>query len=155
MFFSLISAIPSLISSLFGSINGITNAIANTKIAQITATTQEEQAVLQSQVETLQARRDVMIAESGKSKINIIVRALLSGGPAILLAKIYVWDKVIGAFYGCSGRGEYAASLGRSCASFTTDALDPNLWKVIMVVLGFYFLYEGADTISRQFAGKS
>jgi hypothetical protein len=48
---------------------------------------------------------------------------------SILIGKVLVWDKALGQWTG-----------GR------TDALDPNLWQVVMVVLGFYFLSE---TVSR------
>lgn len=154
MLFSLLTAIPSLLSGLFGSINGITAAISNAQIAKIQATTQEEQIRATEVVDTLRARRDVMIAESAHSRLNIIMRFLIAFGPALILTKIFVWDKVIGSFYGCSGAGVAAENLGRSCATFNTDVLDPNLWQVVMVVLGFYFLADASATVSRIFAAR-
>ena len=65
-----------------------------------------------------------------------------------MLLKIFLWDKVIGSFVGCS-----QAAKG-TCGMFTTDALDPNLWQVVMVVLGFYFLADTSQAVSRIFASR-
>lgn len=137
MLFTLLTALPSLLSGLFGTVNGITNAIANTKIAQINATTQEAQIQAQETINTLQARRDVMIAESAHSNINGIMRFIVAIGPATYLCKIFLYDKVLGPW-----------------THGSTDALDPNLWQVVMVVLGFYFLYDASTAITRIFASR-
>ena len=141
---ALLTSIPGLISGLFGSINHISDAIANEKIALINAKTQQEQIETTERVKTLEARRDLMIAEAGTSHLNIWIRSLIAIGPAAVLLKIFLWDKVIGSFVGCSGHTEPG-----TCGTFVTDPLDPNLWQVISVVLGFYFLYEGAIGITR------
>lgn len=141
---AILTSIPGLISGLFGSINHITDAISNEKIAGLNAKTQEEQIASNERVKTLEARRDLMIAEAGTSRLNIYVRSLLALGPASVLLKIFLWDKVIGSFAGCSGH-----TLPGTCKSFLTDALDPNLWAVITAVIGFYFLTEGAIGITR------
>lgn len=148
MWMSLITAIPSLLSGAFGSINKLTDAISNQKIAAINATTEQDRIRANENVLTLQARRDVMIAESAHSKLNIYIRALITIGPASLLLKVFLWDKVIGSLVGCS-----QAARG-TCGVFTTDSLDENLWQVVMVVLGFYFLADTSSLISRMFAGK-
>lgn len=139
-----LTAIPSLISGLFGSINNITNAISNEKIASLNAKTDEERIAANERVNTLQARRDVMIAEAGASRLNIWIRSLIALGPASVLLKIFLWDKVIGSFVGCSG-----PTAPGTCQTFTTDPLDANLWQVISIVVGFYFLYEGGVGIAR------
>lgn len=144
----LITGLPGLIKGLFGSIDGITAAISNTKIAAINATTEQERIHANEMVLTLQARRDVLIAESAHSKVNIYMRALISLGPTSVLLKIFLWDKVIGSLAGCS-----QAAHG-TCGKFTTDALDPNLWQVVMVVLGFYFVADTTQAVSRMFAQK-
>lgn len=150
MLYTILTALPSLISGLFGTVNGITNAIANAQIAKINATTQEDQIRATVLVDTLQARRDLMIAESAHSRLNIIMRFIIALGPAAVLNKIFLWDKVIGSFMGCAGAGGEAAR----CAVFTTDAMDANLWQVVMAVIGFYFLTEGSATVARIFAAK-
>lgn len=140
---SFITAIPGLLSGLFGSINHITDAISNEKIAGLNAKTQEEKIASDERVQTLSARRDVMIAEAGTSRLNIYIRSLIALGPASVLLKIFLWDKVVGSFAGCSG-----AEPG-TCKVFVTDALDPNLWAVITAVVGFYFLTEVGLGVAR------
>jgi cadmium resistance protein CadD (predicted permease) len=141
---ALLTGIPGLIAGLFGSINHITDAISNEKIALINAKTQEEQIAVTERVKTLEAKRDLMIAEAGASRLNIWVRSFIALGPASFLLKVFLYDKVIGAFLGCSGK-----TAPGTCGTFVTDPLDPNLWQVISIVLGFYFLYEGAVGITR------
>ena len=146
--FALITAIPALISGLFGTVNGITKAIADEKIAGINATTEQERIHSAERVQTLQSRRDLMIAEAGVSKLNIIVRSAMGLSVAIVLFKLLVWDKVIGSLVGCS------QALRGTCGSFTTDPFDDNQWKIIMIVVGFYFLYEGATAVTRMVKTK-
>lgn len=128
----LLLGLPGLISGAFGTINGITSAIANEKLAQITATTEKERILSGERVSTLEARRDVLIADAAHGSLDIWIRSSIAIGPALYLLKIFLWDKVLGAWtYG------------------TTDPLDPNLWQVVMVVLGFYFLSETTVKVAR------
>ena len=148
-FLSLIGGLPALISGMFGTINGITNAISNQKIAAINATTQEAKIAAEEQVQTLQARRDVLIAEAGSgSRINLWMRVALAIGPAAILLKVFLWDKVIGSFAGC------AQAPPGTCGIFTTDPLDANLWQVITIVLGFYFVSEVTLGVTRIVKSK-
>lgn len=143
-FLNLITAVPTLISGAFGTINGITNALSNAKIAQINATTAEEKIHADEKVAMLTARRDVLIAEaSSGSRINLIMRALFALCPLSVLMKLFIWDKVVGSFVGCS-----QAAAG-TCGMFTTDPLDSNMWIVISVVLGFYFVSEVTLGVTR------
>ncbi len=125
------------------SVNKITDAISNEKIAVINAKTDEERIAAQERVNTLQARRDVLIAESAVSRLNIWIRAGFASGPLVVLIKLFVWDKAIGSLVGCS------QALKGTCLRFTTDSLDDNQWHVIWIVVGFYFLYEGAVPVTR------
>ena len=61
-----------------------------------------------------------------------MIRSWLATGPAFLLTKIYIYDKALGQWTGGH-----------------TDPLDPNLWNVVMVVLGFYFLYSAAGLFKK------
>lgn len=135
----------SLIPGLFNTVNGITNAISNERLKLIDAKTDQQKIAAQERINALQAKRDVMIAESGSSKINAVMRACLAAPVAIVLGKIYIWDKVIGSLSGCSGL------LGQAleCSVYRTDPLDPNLWNVITATIAFYFLYEGAVNVTR------
>jgi hypothetical protein len=143
--FSGLSAASGFFTGLFGSINNVTSALSNEKIAGINAKTDEERLASQERVNTLTLRRDLMIAEAATSGLNIKMRFILALGPASILLKMFLWDKVIGSFVGCS-----QAPKG-TCGIFVTDPLDPNLWQVVMVVLGFYFLCESAITTAKIF----
>lgn len=141
---SLLTAVPALVTGAFGTINGITSALSNEKIAVINAKTTEEQIAAQERVNTLQARRDVLIAEAGSgSRINLIMRSLFALAALSVVLKLYVWDKVIGSFVGCS-----QAAAG-TCGMFVTDQIDDNGWKIITMVMGFYFLSEVTLGITR------
>lgn len=120
------------IGSILNPIASIANKIADAKVELAKAQTDKERVAAQERVETLQARRDVMVAEGGGPYgwINATMRGLLALGPTILLLKIFVYDKAFGQW-----------------TNGTTDALDPNLWQVVTIVLGFYFL----DNIVARF----
>lgn len=137
---SLLSFLP----GIFSTINGITNAISNEKIAALNATTQEEQIAASERVATLQAQRDVLISDLSVSRLDIYLRSLIALGPTSYLLKIFLWDKVIGSFSHCSG-----TTAPGTCITFDTDPIDPNLWNVIMVIIGFYFLHAVGSSISR------
>jgi hypothetical protein len=113
-------------------ITSISKAISDARIATINAKTQEEKIAAEERVKALEARRDVLVAEAGVSKANVFMRTLIATPIAILFWKIFVYDKALGQW-----------SNGR------TDQLSPDLWQVVMVVIGFYFLYEGAVGITR------
>lgn len=136
-FFSAIGSIPSLIGGLFGTINGVTKALSDAKLAQIKATTQEEQIHAQERVSALTLRRDVLIADAAHSTIDMWMRVGFSIGPIAVLIKIFVYDKALGQW-----------TFGH------TDQLGDALWQVIMVELGFYFLYTSATTIAKIAKGR-
>jgi hypothetical protein len=125
-------AILGLIPGLFSTVQGITSAITNEKIHLASSQNESDRIASQERIVALQAKRDVMLAESGASRINAIIRACIGGSVAFVLAKIFVWDKALGDYTGGH-----------------TDPLDPNLWSVVMATIGFYFLYEGAVNATR------
>lgn len=127
-----LSALLGLIPGLFTTVNGITNAITNEKINLAQAQNESDRIASQERIVALQTKRDVLVAESGGSKLNSIVRSFIGGSVAFILAKLLVWDKALGDWTGGH-----------------TDPLDPNLWNVIMATIGFYFIYEGAVNATR------
>lgn len=129
---NLLLGVVGVLPKLFTTVNGITAAISNERVKQIEAKTEQERIAAQERINTLQARRDVLVAESGSSKLNAIIRSCIGGSVAFVLAKIYVWDKALGDWTGGH-----------------TDPLSPELWQVIMATIGFYFLYEGAVNTAR------
>lgn len=145
---SLITSLPGLITGIFGSINHVTDALTNEKIAVANAQTENERIAAQERVNTLTLKRDLMIAEATTSKLNIRMRFALALCVFVILAKIFVWDKSIGPFFGCVGRLSLDAAA--ACHMFVTDPLDDNLWHVVMVVIGFYFLSEAATFFKKK-----
>lgn len=135
-----------LIPGLFNTVNGITNAIANERLKLISATTDRQKIAAEERITSLQAKRDVLVAESGRSNVNAFLRGCIGASAAVLIAKLLIWDKVIGSFYYCAGP---AGQNKLGCETFRTDIVDPNQWAVVMAVVGFYFLYEGAVNVSR------
>jgi hypothetical protein len=122
-------------------ISGIVTSVANTKAALAAAETDQERNKLRAEVDELNARRAVLIAEAGSrfaTIMNVTIRSLLALGPVVLLLKVFVWDKSMGPFVGCVGD---TTGVER-CLKFTTDGLDTNLWAVVIAVIGFYFLYD-------------
>ncbi len=141
----MISFLLGLIPGAFNTINGITNAIANERIRKIDAETDQQRIQADERIKSLEAKRSVLVAEAGVSKINAVMRATMGASVAIVIAKLLVWDKVIGSFSGCAGPMGSALE----CATFRTDVLDTNQWGIITAAIGFYFLYEGAVNVTR------
>lgn len=121
-----------LLFKFFDPISKIADKIATVKIERAKAETDQAKIEADEKVKTLEAKRDILIAEAGQSRINAIMRAAIAAPVAIVLWKIFVFDKALGQW--TSGR---------------TDALSPELWQVITAVIGFYFLYEGAIGVTR------
>lgn len=134
--FSFLGSIPGLLSGLFGTINGITQAISNEKIALINATTDREKIEIQERIATLSAQRDVLVADSARSPVDMWMRTFIAIGPAFYIFLIYFWDKGIGKFFGCSG-----VTAPGTCGMFQTDEVTPEQWYVVLVILGFYFIH--------------
>jgi hypothetical protein len=113
---------------LIDPISKIAGRIADYKIASQNAKTDQERIAADERVKALEARRDVIVAEAG-SRVNAFMRAAIAFGPTVYLLKIFVWDKVL--------------KLG------VTDNLSDDLWKVVVAVVGFYFLYDIAARWKR------
>jgi hypothetical protein len=112
-------------------ISRIVGKIADAKTAQANAETDQERIAAGERVKALEARRDVLVAESG-NPWNARMRLFLAFGPAVYLNKIFIWDKVLAPL-----------------TNGFTDPLDDNLWKVVAAVIGFYFLYEAVARWKR------
>src|SRR5258708_33344849 len=122
----------SLIPGLLNTVNGITTAISNERIAHINAATDQEKVEIEERIKTLEAQRDVLIADGTHSNLDLTMRTLLAAGPAFILAKIFMWDKAF-AWYDAS------------------TTLTPELWNVIMVTIGFYFLHNTIVGTAKEF----
>ncbi len=122
------------ILGLIDPISRIATAILDAKKVVVNAKTEQEKIAAEERVKTLEARKDVLVAESATTRANVWVRTFIALPVGILFWKVYVYDKAFGQWTG-----------GR------TDALSPELWNVIMVVVGFYFLYEIGSSVARIF----
>lgn len=139
----MLSVILGLIPGALNTINGITNAISNQKIAAIKAKTDEERIAAEENVKVLEARRDVLLSAQSRSKFPVIIQSLLGTISVVVLAKLGIWDKVIGSLYGCVGRAGNAPS----CLIFNTDPLGQDLSILIGGTIAFYLV-----TTSRMFS---
>src|SRR5688500_5583349 len=120
-----------IITSLLGladPIARIAGKIADARIAATQATTDKERIEQEERVKALEARRDVLRAESD-GRVNSTIRALLAAPVIVFLWKVVIWDKVL--------------ALG------TTDDLSENLWYVAMLVLGFYYVHWTVGRLKR------
>lgn len=126
----MLSFLLGLIPGLFTTINGITNAITNEKIAALNAKTDQERVAAEERVTSLQAQRDVLIADSAHSNLDVWVRTIIASGPAFILCKIFFYDEL--------GLGE------------TDIPATSPLWAVIMVVVGFYFLNSAVSIWAKS-----
>ena len=122
----------SLILGLIDPVEKITQAIVKARADALNATTEQERIASTERAKALEARRDVLVAEAGVSRANIVVRSFLAAPIIFVLWKLFIWDKAL---------GEYTH--GR------TDALSPEMWQIVNIVIGFYFLYEGAMGVTR------
>lgn len=113
------------ILGLLDPVSRIASKIAEAYVARQNAETDRQRIAADEQIKTLEARRAVLVAESG-TKINAFVRAGFALPFVIYNAKLVIWDKVLG--------------LG------VTDPLSRDLFQVELACIGFYFLY---DTVAR------
>lgn len=90
-------------------------------------------AELLAEIEARKAAKEIIIAEQGRW-YTAMIRPLIALPVAIYLGKIFVYDKVLG--------------LG------VTDPLDPNLWNVVMVIIGSYFGGRSLEKVAQVFARR-
>jgi hypothetical protein len=103
-------------------------AVARTEMAK--AATDQERIHAQERVDTLEARKAVLIAESG-SRVNGLIRAGFALPFVIYNIKLVLWDKIVMA------------------GQATTDPLSAELYQVELACIGFYFLYEVTARLRR------
>ena len=123
-----------MLVSIFGmlakaGIGTIASRIADAYEAKQKATTDKEKIAADERIKTLEAKRDVLVSEA-KSPINALIRVLFALPPAVYLAKIFVYDKVLG--WG------------------VTDPLSDELEQIVWIVLSFYFLAEITGRFARR-----
>lgn len=113
---------------LGGGVRMIAGEIRAIRKDAIEAKNTSERIALEEIVATLENRRAVLVAEA-KGNWNVVFRGMLALPFGLFIWKVIVYDKIMG--------------LG------TTDNLSPDLWNLMMVVYGFYFVYETAALFKR------
>jgi hypothetical protein len=108
----------------------ITEQIVKARALTLDAATQQEKIRSEERVKSLEARRDVLIAESG-SRINSLVRLGFALPFLAYNGKLVVWDKILG--------------LG------STDPLSEHLMMIEGLTLSFYFMHD----IVRTWRGRA
>lgn len=118
-----------MLGFLLGLINPLSQVvteIAKAKIAAANAQTDQERIHAEERAKSLEARRDVLVAEGSGSRINSCIRAGFALPFLIYNTKLVLWDKILMA------------------GTSSTDSLSPELYQVEMACIGFYFLYGAA-----------
>lgn len=114
---------------IFPTIASITEKIIDWQAKKADAQTERERIEADENIKVLQAKRDVLIAESS-SPWNSLFRLWLALPPSIYIAKLIVWDKII------------------SPNSITED-LSSNLWWIVFSVYAFYFAADLGRLLRR------
>lgn len=111
----------------------VANKITDLQIIKAKAQGDAQIKEIDRQIEEAHDKRQVLIAEAG-SRINAGTRFLLTLLVIPPLAKVLVWDKTIGPFFGCVGKDP------AGCHIFNTDAFGTEIWALIAIIVGFYFV---------------
>jgi sterol desaturase/sphingolipid hydroxylase (fatty acid hydroxylase superfamily) len=109
-------------------IGSIANKLAAAYAAKQNATTDQARIAADERIRTLEAKRDVQVAEAG-SPINAFIRVLFALPVAIYYGKLFLYDKVL--------------------AMGATDPLSSELTQIAFVIIGFYFVDQMVARIKR------
>lgn len=109
---------------LIDPISAITREIGNTRVKLAQEQNTERRIKLEGEVAALNAQQSVLIATQ-QFFLNRLMRFLIAFPVAFVLWKLFIWDKALG--------------LG------STDALGQDLWDILKIVVGGYFLTNVVD----------
>lgn len=120
----LLQAIP-VIGKLFDTVSSVTNKLTDARIAARTAQSEDEKTAAAERVASLEARLGFMKAQQASPLgwLFNVVQALIGVAVALLVWKLLVYDKALGQW-----------------TSGHTDPLGEDLWDLMKLVLGFYFI---------------
>jgi len=128
-FLDFLNPVTALLSPLERFSKQLTDAYVKRAELQHRADTDREKMANDLKIKTLEARMEVMVKEPPFG-MNSIVRALAIAPAIIYIWKLIVWDKVL--------------NLG------ATDDLSPELWTLVALMYGFYFLGEVVLLMKRK-----
>ena len=120
-------------SKLLNPLGNIIGAIPDANVQLANAKSEEERIHANERIVVLQSKANLMAAEAPFTRLNVFVRTALAAAPTLVITKLLVWDKALGQWTGGH-----------------TDALDPNLWKIIFMCYGFYFLADVSRVIWKD-----
>ena len=126
----MIGAILSWLGS--GGIAAIGGELRAAYEAKLKAQTDQEKLAAEETIARLEAQQSILIAEQGRW-LTAWVRPMIALPFVIYLHKLIIWDKVLG--WG------------------STDNLSPELWNMMTVVVGAYFLTRPIETVLRRKRG--
>ena len=115
----------SLGSLVIGALPALLREIIAAKQSLINARTEQEKIAAQERISVLEARRDVLVAES-RTPWNILIRGLLVLPFGVYIWKLVLVDKIWCPFW-----------YGSTCS---TEPLSDWLMGIAAMSLGFYFL---------------
>lgn len=110
-------------------IGSVVKQLAAAYEAKQRAATDGERIAADLEISTLEAKRDILLAEAGSGGPTAWIRPLLALPFVIYLWKLVVWDKVL--------------------AMGVTDALSPELTEIMMLIIGAYFVGRSAEKVAR------
>ncbi len=108
-----------ILSFLGLGLKALTTEIVDAKVKAIDAKTEQEKITAQERVDTLNARKEIIL-QGQKDKAERWIRILWAAPFIIYTWKLIVWDKIL--------------QFG------TTDPLSPTLEYIMWTILGAYFL---------------
>jgi hypothetical protein len=111
---------------LGGGLKQVTDALTNAYEKKLTAQTDQAKLEADQEIETLKAKRDVLVAEASRGGLQSWIRPLFAMPYVIYLWKVVAWDKVV-----CS-----MADVG-GCS---TDPLSTDLMTLGSIVVSGYFI---------------
>src|SRR3990172_664565 len=120
-------------SLFFGAVPTIVESIGKAKKAALDAKTEQDKISANERVKSLEAQRDVLIAETKSPWVNIARFAFIVP-IAVYVNWLILWDKLL------------CPSLGMNCS---TDPLSDWLNGIAMVIIGFLFLDNSLKIIKR------
>lgn len=112
-----------------GGIKAIGGELRAAYEAKLKAQTDQEKLAAEETIARLEAQQSILLAEQGRW-LTAWVRPMIAAPFVIYIWKLVVYDKILG--WG------------------STDNLSPELWQMMTVVVGAYFLTRPIETVLRR-----
>ena len=112
-----------------GGIKAIGGELRAAYEAKLRAQTDAEKRAAEETIARLEAQQSILLAEQGR-RLTAWVRPAIAAPFVVYLWKLIIYDKVL--------------------AWGSTDNLSPELWQMMTVVIGAYFLTRPIETVLRR-----